>query len=55
MNITHCTFEHKYIWMLSLLGMMFVMKLEEYQERFRRELDNVVDFWLKYSHDTLHG
>ncbi|XP_032377567.1 N-acylglucosamine 2-epimerase [Etheostoma spectabile] len=34
---------------------MSVVKLEEYRERIRKELDNAVDFWLKYSHDTIHG
>lgn len=31
------------------------VKLEECRERVRTELDTVVDFWLKYSHDTVHG
>ncbi|XP_071383547.1 N-acylglucosamine 2-epimerase [Centroberyx affinis] len=34
---------------------MSVEKLEEYRERIRTELDRVVDFWLKHSHDTQHG
>lgn len=34
---------------------MSAVKLEECRERIRAELDNVVDFWLKYSHDTVHG
>ncbi|KAF7651943.1 hypothetical protein LDENG_00103340 [Lucifuga dentata] len=34
---------------------MFVVKLEEYRKQIRSELDRVVDFWLKHSHDTLHG
>lgn len=34
---------------------MSVVKLEECRERIRKELDNVVDFWLQYSHDTVHG
>lgn len=29
--------------------------LEQYRERIRTELDRVVDFWLKYSHDKEHG
>ncbi|XP_069383384.1 N-acylglucosamine 2-epimerase isoform X1 [Paralichthys olivaceus] len=31
------------------------LKLEETRQRIRKELDTVVDFWLKYSHDTVHG
>uniref|UniRef100_A0A671XXA7 N-acylglucosamine 2-epimerase n=1 Tax=Sparus aurata TaxID=8175 RepID=A0A671XXA7_SPAAU len=38
-----------------LKGKMSVVKLEECRERLRTELDNVVDFWLKYSHDNVHG
>lgn len=34
---------------------MSVEKLKEWRERIRTELDSVVDFWLKYSHDTEHG
>ncbi|KAI3357470.1 hypothetical protein L3Q82_015510 [Scortum barcoo] len=34
---------------------MSAVKLEEYRERIRSELDAVVDFWLKYSHDSVHG
>ncbi|XP_029995738.1 N-acylglucosamine 2-epimerase isoform X2 [Sphaeramia orbicularis] len=34
---------------------MSVVKLEECRERICRELDKTVDFWLKYSHDTVHG
>uniref|UniRef100_A0A8D3D9C4 N-acylglucosamine 2-epimerase n=1 Tax=Scophthalmus maximus TaxID=52904 RepID=A0A8D3D9C4_SCOMX len=34
---------------------MSVVKLEASREWIRTELDNVVDFWLKYSHDTVHG
>lgn len=30
-------------------------KLEQYRQRFRLELDIVVDFWLKYSHDKEYG
>lgn len=30
-------------------------QLEKYRERMRTELDRVVDFWLKYSHDTQYG
>ncbi|XP_062316162.1 N-acylglucosamine 2-epimerase isoform X1 [Osmerus eperlanus] len=30
-------------------------KLEQYRVRIRTELDRVVDFWLKYSHDTQYG
>ncbi|XP_076132713.1 N-acylglucosamine 2-epimerase [Alosa pseudoharengus] len=29
--------------------------LEQYRQRFRSELDRVVDFWLKYSLDKQHG
>ncbi|KAL2103750.1 hypothetical protein ACEWY4_000618 [Coilia grayii] len=29
--------------------------LEQYRQRFRCELDRVVDFWLKYSHDKQYG
>ncbi|KAI2661433.1 N-acylglucosamine 2-epimerase [Labeo rohita] len=29
--------------------------LEQYRERIRTELDRVVDFWLKFSHDKEHG
>lgn len=29
--------------------------LEEYRGRIRSELDGAVDFWLRYSHDTVHG
>ncbi|KAM9342092.1 N-acylglucosamine 2-epimerase isoform 2-T3 [Pholidichthys leucotaenia] len=34
---------------------MSVMKLEECRRHIRAQLDSVVDFWLKYSHDTVHG
>ncbi|KAM3872214.1 N-acylglucosamine 2-epimerase [Diretmus argenteus] len=34
---------------------MSVNQLEEYRERIRTELDRVMDFWLKYSHDTIYG
>lgn len=29
--------------------------LEKCRENIRKQLDNVVDFWLKYSHDRVHG
>lgn len=29
--------------------------LQEVRERISKELDTVVDFWLKYSHDKEHG
>ncbi|CAF91264.1 unnamed protein product, partial [Tetraodon nigroviridis] len=35
--------------------MAAVRRLEECRERMGRELDAVVDFWLRYSHDSLHG
>lgn len=41
--------------MFSLKGTMSVVKLQACRERIRTELDSVVDFWLKYSHDTVHG
>lgn len=34
---------------------MSVAKLEDYRERISTELNRVVDFWLKYSHDTQYG
>ncbi|CAJ1055163.1 N-acylglucosamine 2-epimerase [Xyrichtys novacula] len=34
---------------------MSIQKLQEWREQIRTELDSVVDFWLKYSHDTVHG
>ncbi|XP_058498171.1 N-acylglucosamine 2-epimerase [Solea solea] len=34
---------------------MSALKLDECRERIRKELDDVVNFWLKYSHDTEHG
>ncbi|XP_068605121.1 N-acylglucosamine 2-epimerase [Brachionichthys hirsutus] len=34
---------------------MSAVKLEEWRARIRSELDSVVDFWLKHSHDLLHG
>uniref|UniRef100_A0A667ZDV4 N-acylglucosamine 2-epimerase n=1 Tax=Myripristis murdjan TaxID=586833 RepID=A0A667ZDV4_9TELE len=34
---------------------MSVLKLEEYRQQIRTELDRVVDFWLKHSHDTEYG
>uniref|UniRef100_A0A672JLV0 N-acylglucosamine 2-epimerase n=1 Tax=Salarias fasciatus TaxID=181472 RepID=A0A672JLV0_SALFA len=34
---------------------MSVMKLEEYRQHIRAQLDSVTDFWLKHSHDTDHG
>lgn len=54
MSHTH-TFHHKLISMFFLKGTMSMVKLEESRERIRTELDNIVDFWLKYSHDTVHG
>uniref|UniRef100_A0AAQ5YNL9 N-acylglucosamine 2-epimerase n=1 Tax=Amphiprion ocellaris TaxID=80972 RepID=A0AAQ5YNL9_AMPOC len=36
-------------------GTMSDVKLEECREHIRSQLDNVVDFWLKYSHDTVDG
>uniref|UniRef100_A0A3B5K1P9 N-acylglucosamine 2-epimerase n=1 Tax=Takifugu rubripes TaxID=31033 RepID=A0A3B5K1P9_TAKRU len=35
--------------------MTSVIQLEECRERIRKELDTVVDFWLRYSHDPDHG
>ena len=49
------SFDQKLIFMFFLIGTMSTVKLEECLERIRTELDNVVDFWLKYSHDTVHG
>ncbi|KAM4737847.1 N-acylglucosamine 2-epimerase isoform 3-T3 [Anableps anableps] len=34
---------------------MSVVKLEECRRHIREQLDGVVEFWLKYSHDTVHG
>ncbi|XP_061910153.1 N-acylglucosamine 2-epimerase isoform X1 [Entelurus aequoreus] len=34
---------------------MAILKLEEYRQKIRTELNNVMDFWLKYSHDTVYG
>lgn len=34
---------------------MSVVKLEEWRKHVRAQLDTVVDFWLKHSHDTEHG
>ncbi|XP_030640813.1 N-acylglucosamine 2-epimerase [Chanos chanos] len=34
---------------------MTAAKLEQYRERIRTELDRVVEFWLKYSHDKQYG
>ncbi|TNN53047.1 N-acylglucosamine 2-epimerase [Liparis tanakae] len=34
---------------------MSAVKLEAWREQIRKELDDTVDFWLKYSHDTTHG
>ncbi|XP_038164906.1 N-acylglucosamine 2-epimerase [Cyprinodon tularosa] len=34
---------------------MSVVKLEECRQHIRAQLDSVVEFWLKYSHDTEHG
>ncbi len=36
-------------------GTMTAALLEQYRERIQTELDRVVDFWLKYSHDKEHG
>ncbi|XP_054629630.1 N-acylglucosamine 2-epimerase isoform X3 [Dunckerocampus dactyliophorus] len=36
-------------------GIMSMVKLEECREKIREELNNIVDFWLKYSHDTVYG
>ncbi|MED6293954.1 hypothetical protein CHARACLAT_015838 [Characodon lateralis] len=36
-------------------GSMSVVKLEECRQHIRAQLDGVVEFWLKYSHDTVHG
>jgi hypothetical protein len=40
---------------LLLEGAMSVEKLQRYREQMRTELDKVVDFWQKYSHDTQYG
>lgn len=50
MNVTDHIFYHSFS-----KGTMAVVQLKEYRERIRAELDNVVDFWLRYSHDTVHG
>lgn len=34
---------------------MSVFMLEQYREKIRTELDNVVNFWMTYSHDTEYG
>uniref|UniRef100_A0A674DYJ3 N-acylglucosamine 2-epimerase n=1 Tax=Salmo trutta TaxID=8032 RepID=A0A674DYJ3_SALTR len=34
---------------------MSVEKLQRYREQMRTELDKVVEFWQKYSHDTQYG
>ncbi|XP_010873907.1 N-acylglucosamine 2-epimerase [Esox lucius] len=34
---------------------MSTEKLLQYRQRMRTELDRVLDFWLKYSHDTQYG
>ncbi|CAB1336867.1 unnamed protein product [Coregonus sp. 'balchen'] len=34
---------------------MSIEKLQQYREQMRTELDKVVDFWQKYSHDTQYG
>uniref|UniRef100_A0A8C2W9S3 N-acylglucosamine 2-epimerase n=1 Tax=Cyclopterus lumpus TaxID=8103 RepID=A0A8C2W9S3_CYCLU len=39
----------------ALLANQNQFSLEGWRERIRKELDNTVDFWLKYSHDTTHG
>lgn len=53
--MTQHTFYSKLTFKFLLKGKMSVVKLEECRERLRTELDNVVDFWLKYSHDNVHG
>lgn len=50
MDVTDHIFYHSFF-----KGTMAVVQLKEYRERIRAELDNVVDFWLRYSHDTVHG
>lgn len=35
--------------------MSAAVKLEKCREQIRTELDNVVNFWLKHSHDPVHG
>uniref|UniRef100_A0A8C7D1K5 N-acylglucosamine 2-epimerase n=1 Tax=Oncorhynchus kisutch TaxID=8019 RepID=A0A8C7D1K5_ONCKI len=40
---------------LLLEGAMSIEKLQRYREQMRTELDKVVDFWQKYSHDTQYG
>uniref|UniRef100_A0A1A8J1W5 N-acylglucosamine 2-epimerase n=3 Tax=Nothobranchius kuhntae TaxID=321403 RepID=A0A1A8J1W5_NOTKU len=40
---------------VCLTGSMSAVKLEECRQHIRAQLDSVVDFWLKYSHDTVHG
>uniref|UniRef100_A0A8C5DQZ3 N-acylglucosamine 2-epimerase n=2 Tax=Gouania willdenowi TaxID=441366 RepID=A0A8C5DQZ3_GOUWI len=37
------------------LNIMSTVKLKECLTHIRTQLDNVVDFWLKHSHDTVHG
>lgn len=39
----------------TFLGTKMTAMLEQYRERIRSELDRVVDFWLKYSHDEQYG
>ncbi|XP_037540488.1 N-acylglucosamine 2-epimerase [Nematolebias whitei] len=34
---------------------MSAVKLEECRQHIRAQLDNVVNFWLQHSHDTVHG
>ncbi|XP_012713418.2 N-acylglucosamine 2-epimerase [Fundulus heteroclitus] len=34
---------------------MSVVRLEECQQHIRAQLDGAVEFWLKYSHDAVHG
>lgn len=34
---------------------MSVLRLEQFRETIRNELDRTVDFWIKYSYDTQHG
>lgn len=40
---------------LMFSGTKMAAMLKQYRERIRSELDRVVDFWLKYSHDEQNG
>lgn len=42
-------------WLQAALGTMSAARLEEFRGKIRSELDSVVDFWLRHSHDTVHG